>query len=67
MAYDAIVFANPVPEILLGKRKKGGVRIVATGRLDCENRTNNLLGFPAVFRGALDVHTTRITDEVRDT
>ncbi len=66
MAENAIVFAcaNPVPEILPGEAKEGGARIVATGRSDFENQTNNSLGFPAVFRGTLDVHATRITDEM---
>ena len=66
MAYDAFVFAcaNPVPEIWPGEAKEGGARIVATGRSDFENQTNNSLGFPAVFRGVLDVCATSITDEM---
>jgi len=66
MADDAIVFAcaNPVPEIWPGEAKEGGARIVATGRSDFENQTNNSLGFPAVFRGVLDVCATSITDEM---
>ncbi|WP_099209320.1 NAD(P)-dependent malic enzyme [Thermococcus henrietii] len=64
MADDAIVFplANPVPEILPEDAKKAGVRIVATGRSDYPNQINNLLGFPAIFRGALDVRARTITD-----
>ena len=66
MADDAIVFAcaNPVPEIWPWEAEEGGARIVATGRSDFENQVNNSLGFPAVFRGALDVRATRITDEI---
>ncbi len=66
MADDAIVFAcaNPVPEIWPKDAEEGGARIVATGRSDFKNQTNNSLGFPAVFRGALDVRATTITDEM---
>lgn len=66
MADDAIVFAaaNPVPEIWPWEAEAGGARIVATGRSDFKNQINNSLGFPAVFRGALDVRATRITDEM---
>ncbi len=66
MADDAIVFAcaNPVPEIMPWDAKDAGARIVATGRSDFPNQVNNSLGFPAVFRGALDVRATRITDEM---
>ncbi|AFL95463.1 NADP-dependent malic enzyme [Thermococcus cleftensis] len=64
MADDAIVFplANPIPEILPEEAKKAGARIVATGRSDYPNQINNLLGFPAIFRGALDVRARTITD-----
>lgn len=64
MADDAIVFplANPTPEILPEEAKKAGARIVATGRSDYPNQINNLLGFPAIFRGALDVRARTITD-----
>ncbi|NJE76471.1 NADP-dependent malic enzyme [Thermococcus sp. ES12] len=64
MADDAIVFplANPIPEILPEDAKKAGARIVATGRSDYPNQVNNLLGFPAIFRGALDVRAETITD-----
>ncbi len=66
MADDAIVFAcaNPVPEIWPWEAKEGGARITATGRSDFVNQVNNSLGFPAVFRGALDVSATTITDEM---
>ncbi|NJE11359.1 NADP-dependent malic enzyme [Thermococcus sp. MAR1] len=64
MADDAIVFplANPTPEILPEEAKKAGARIIATGRSDYPNQVNNLLGFPAIFRGALDVRARTITD-----
>ena len=64
MAEDAIVFAcaNPVPEIMPNEAKEAGAKIVATGRSDFENQLNNALGFPAVFRGALDVRARSITD-----
>ena len=57
MAKDAIVFAmaNPVPEIWPWEAKEAGARIVATGRSDFPNQVNNSLGFPGIFRGALDV------------
>ncbi len=64
MADDPIVFplANPVPEILPEEAKRAGARVVATGRSDYPNQVNNLLGFPAIFRGALDVRARAITD-----
>jgi malate dehydrogenase (oxaloacetate-decarboxylating) len=66
MAKDAIVFAcaNPVPEIWPWEAEEGGAKIVATGRSDFKNQVNNSLGFPAVFRGVLDVRATCITDEM---
>ncbi|NJE60665.1 NADP-dependent malic enzyme [Thermococcus sp. 21S7] len=66
MADDAVVFplANPVPEILPDEARKAGARIVATGRSDYPNQINNLLGFPAIFRGALDVRARTITDDM---
>lgn len=66
MADDAIIFAgaNPVPEIWPWEAEDGGARIVATGRSDFKNQINNSLGFPAVFRGALDVRASGITDEM---
>ena len=66
MASDAIVFAcaNPVPEIWPWEAKEAGARIVATGRSDFPNQVNNSLGFPGIFRGALDVRATTITDEM---
>lgn len=66
MADDAIVFAeaNPIPEIWPWEAKEAGARIVATGRSDFPNQVNNSLGFPGIFRGALDVRASKITDEM---
>jgi malate dehydrogenase (oxaloacetate-decarboxylating) len=66
MAKDAIVFAcaNPVPEIWPWEAKQAGARIVATGRSDFANQVNNSLGFPAIFRGVIDVAARTITDEM---
>lgn len=66
MNKDAIVFAgaNPVPEIWPWEAKEAGARIVATGRSDFPNQVNNSLGFPAIFRGVLDVRATKVTDEM---
>lgn len=66
MNKNAIVFvcANPVPEIWPWEAKEAGARIVATGRSDFPNQVNNSLGFPAIFRGVLDVQAKTITDEM---
>ena len=66
MAKDPIVFvcANPVPEIWPWEAKEAGAAIVATGRSDFPNQVNNSLGFPGIFRGALDVRAKTITDEM---
>jgi malate dehydrogenase (oxaloacetate-decarboxylating) len=66
MNKDAIVFAcaNPVPEIWPWEAKAAGARIMATGRSDFPNQVNNSLGFPGIFRGALDVRARTITDEM---
>jgi malate dehydrogenase (oxaloacetate-decarboxylating) len=66
MAAESIVFAcsNPVPEIWPWEAKEAGARIVATGRSDFSNQVNNSLGFPGIFRGALDVRASTITDEM---
>jgi malate dehydrogenase (oxaloacetate-decarboxylating) len=63
MAPDAIVFAlaNPVPEIAPEDLPEGKVAVVATGRSDYPNQINNVLAFPGVFRGALDVRASAIT------
>lgn len=67
MAKDAIVFAmaNPTPEIMPDEAKRGGARIVATGRSDFPNQINNVLVFPGIFRGALDARATDITEEMK--
>ncbi|MDO9535388.1 MAG: NADP-dependent malic enzyme [Bacillota bacterium] len=64
MAKDAIVFAcaNPTPEIWPWEAKEAGAAIVSTGRSDFSNQVNNSLGFPAIFRGVLDVQARTITD-----
>ncbi len=64
MADSAIVFAcaNPIPEIWPWEALEAGARIVSTGRSDFPNQVNNSLGFPAIFRGVLDVQATTITD-----
>jgi malate dehydrogenase (oxaloacetate-decarboxylating) len=66
MASDSVVFAcaNPVPEIWPWEAHEAGARIVATGRSDFPNQVNNSLGFPGIFRGALDVRARTITDEM---
>lgn len=67
MAEDAIVFAmaNPTPEIMPEEAKKGGARVIATGRSDYPNQINNVLVFPGIFRGALDARATDITEEMK--
>ena len=64
MAHDPIVFAlaNPDPEILPEDAKQAGVAVIATGRSDFPNQVNNSLGFPGVFRGALNNDVSKITD-----
>ncbi len=66
MASDSIVFtlANPLPEIWPWEAKEAGARIVGTGRSDFPNQVNNSLGFPAIFRGALDVQARTISDQM---
>ena len=67
MNKDAIVMAmaNPTPEILPDLAKKAGARVVGTGRSDFANQINNVLIFPALFRGALDAKATRITEGMK--
>lgn len=67
MAKDPIVFAcaNPVPEILPELAHKAGVAVMATGRSDFPNQVNNVLAFPGIFRGALDVRASDINDEMK--
>ena len=66
MADDAVLFAcaNPIPEIWPWDAESAGARIVATGRSDFPNQVNNSLGFPAIFRGVLDVKATTVTDDM---
>ncbi len=67
MAKDPVIFAmaNPVPEIMPEAAKKAGARIVATGRSDYPNQINNVLAFPGIFRGALDVRAKDINIEMK--
>ncbi len=67
MADDAIVFAmaNPTPEIMPDEARKGGARVIATGRSDFPNQINNVLVFPGVFRGAFDVRASDINEEMK--
>lgn len=67
MNKDAIMFAmaNPVPEIMPDKAKKAGARVIGTGRSDFPNQVNNVLVFPGIFRGALEGHARRITEEMK--
>lgn len=66
MSDDPIIFAtaNPIPEIWPWEAKDHGVKIFATGRSDFPNQINNSMGFPAIFRGVLDVRAKTITDEM---
>jgi malate dehydrogenase (oxaloacetate-decarboxylating) len=67
MAKDSIIFglANPIPEIMPEEAKKGGAVIVGTGRSDLPNQINNVLGFPGIFRGALDARAKRISNGMK--
>ncbi|MEW9096430.1 MAG: malic enzyme-like NAD(P)-binding protein [Clostridiaceae bacterium] len=67
MNKDSIVFAlaNPTPEIMPDEAKAGGARIIATGRSDFPNQINNVLVFPGIFKGALKVRATDISDEMK--
>jgi malate dehydrogenase (oxaloacetate-decarboxylating) len=67
MAPEPMVFAmaNPVPEIFPDEAKSAGARIVGTGRSDFPNQINNVLAFPGIFRGALDVRACQINDEMK--
>jgi malate dehydrogenase (oxaloacetate-decarboxylating) len=66
MADNSIIFAcaNPIPEIWPWEAAEAGARIVATGRSDFPNQVNNSLGFPAIFRGVLDVKAKTVTDDM---
>ena len=67
MAKDPIILAmaNPVPEIMPEEAKAAGARIVGTGRSDFPNQVNNVLGFPGIFRGALDVRARKIDNSMK--
>jgi malate dehydrogenase (oxaloacetate-decarboxylating) len=67
MNRDAVIFAcaNPTPEIFPEEAKRGGARIVATGRSDYPNQINNVLAFPGVFRGAFDVRASQINEDMK--
>ena len=67
MADNAVIFAmaNPTPEIMPDEAKKGGAKVVATGRSDFPNQINNVLVFPGIFRGALDARADQITENMK--
>ena len=67
MNKDAIIFAcaNPTPEIFPDDAKAGGAKVISTGRSDFPNQINNVLAFPGIFRGALDVRASEINDEMK--
>ena len=67
MNRDAIIFAcaNPTPEIFPEDAKAGGAAVISTGRSDYPNQINNVLAFPGIFRGALDVRASDINDEMK--
>ena len=67
MAKDAIIFAmaNPTPEIMPDEAKAAGAAVVGTGRSDFPNQINNLMAFPGIFRGALDVRASDINEQMK--
>jgi malate dehydrogenase (oxaloacetate-decarboxylating) len=67
MNEEPIVFAmaNPTPEILPDEALAAGAAVVGTGRSDFPNQVNNVLAFPGIFRGALDIRATDITEEMK--
>ena len=67
MAKDPVIFAcaNPTPEIFPEEAKAAGARVVGTGRSDYPNQINNVLAFPGIFRGALDVRAKEINDQMK--
>lgn len=67
MAKDPVIFAmaNPVPEIMPDEALEAGAKVVGTGRSDFANQINNVLAFPGIFRGALDVRASDINDEMK--
>lgn len=67
MKSDPIIFAmaNPVPEIMPSDAKEAGAMVIGTGRSDFPNQVNNVLAFPGIFRGALDVRATHINEQMK--
>ena len=67
MNSDSILFAmaNPTPEIFPDDAKNAGAKVIGTGRSDFPNQINNVLAFPGIFRGALDVRATEINEEMK--
>lgn len=67
MKADPIIFAmaNPVPEIMPNEAKLAGAKVIGTGRSDFPNQINNVLAFPGIFRGALDVRATEINEQMK--
>jgi malate dehydrogenase (oxaloacetate-decarboxylating) len=67
MSRDAIIFAmaNPTPEIMPDEAKAAGAKVIGTGRSDFPNQINNVLAFPGIFRGALDVRAKEINEEMK--
>ena len=67
MAENAIIMAmaNPVPEIMPDLAKAAGAAVVGTGRSDFPNQINNVLAFPGIFRGALDVRASDINEQMK--
>lgn len=67
MNKDSIFFAmaNPTPEIMPDEAKEAGARVIGTGRSDFPNQVNNVLAFPGIFRGALDVRAKEINEEMK--
>ncbi|MFW6283076.1 MAG: NAD(P)-dependent malic enzyme [Minisyncoccales bacterium] len=67
MAENPVIFAlaNPVPEISPEEARKGGAKIIATGRSDYDNQVNNVLAFPGIFKGALKARVRNITEDMK--
>jgi malate dehydrogenase (oxaloacetate-decarboxylating) len=67
MNHDPIIFAlaNPIPEIMPQEAKDLGAKVVGTGRSDFPNQVNNVLAFPGIFRGALDIYATEINEKMK--
>ena len=65
MKIPLLAMANPVPEIMPDEAKAAGAKIVGTGRSDFPNQINNVVAFPGIFRGALDVRANAITENMK--